>query len=600
MGNMPIYNAFILKSFLILLFCLLPIVKSFAQDSTQSTPFFQMSGSVTLTADFYNYSATPDSAQKGRRPPSLYRLLFSPVLKFGDLLSLPFNIILTTPETNTTTPSVSKPSLAQFLENPANSLGFSSITPKIGWAEFYLGSHSPSYSALSAGDQQLFGAGFNLKPGNFQLAASLGTAQRAIEPDTTKNIRGSYRRDIYMGRVAFGNPDAAFIGINFVRAKDAQNSLTNTITTITPAHPLASDPTVIVPADTARLRAEEGYVASLDGKITFTEGMSFNGEISLSSFTRDLSSPEKAISGNPLAFAQTTRTSTRADIAGSAALKLQKKVWGITLSSLYVGAGFAPIGYTFMQSDRLEFKIAPNLHLFDNKFSITGSLGERVNNLSQTKGETMTQLIGSANMNADISEAFNLSAQYSNFGIRNDQTLDTLKIQNVSQSLSIDPTLTLQGTSVTHIISASFAIDEFKDYNVVSGAESSNDTRTVLGSYTLSLTSIPLTTNILASYMENRLSTGTLIIRSIGTTIGYSFFDRKLIPSFSVTASGSTLGAAPTDDQIFFKFGLKWRPAKMIDVMGSIGNNSYTYGNPIPKGSAFKETLIQLAITTQF
>jgi hypothetical protein len=100
--------------------------------------------------------------------------------------------------------------------------------------------------------------------------------------------------------------------------------------------------------------------------------------------------------------------------------------------------------------------------------------------------------------------------------------------------------------------------------------------------------------------MENRLSTGTLIIRSIGTTLGYSFFDRKLIPSFSITASGSTVGAAPTDSQLFYKLGLRWRAATMLDFMGSIGNNSYSYGDPIPKGSSFRETLIQLSVTSRF
>lgn len=564
------------------------------------TPAVSFGGSITLTADFYNYTSTPDSAQKGRRPPSLFRLLFNPVLSFGDNISFPFNIHLTTPETNTLTPSISKPSLAQFLENPANSFGFSSITPKIGWAGFSLGSHSPNYSALSVGDQQIFGAGFDLKPGNFRIAASYGTSQRAIEPDTSKNIQGAYRRDMYMARAAFGKEDGVMIGLNIVRAKDDPTSIQNTIVSITPAHIIPTDTSFHVPADTIRLRAEEGFVASTDLKMQLGDGITFGGEVALSSFTRDLSSPEKAISGNPLSFAQTTRTSTRADLAGTATLGIQKKIWGLKFTGLYMGAGFAPIGYAFVQADRLEFSIAPNLHLFDNKFSINGSIGERTNNLSKTKGETTTQIIGSANMSADIGEAFNLSAQYSNFGIRNDQSFDSLKIQTVSQSLSIDPTLTLQMSSMTHIIAASFAIDDYKDFNVVSGATGSNDTKTLLGSYTAALNSIPLTVNLLASYMENRLSVGTLIIRSIGTTIGYSFFNRKLMPTFSVTASGSTLGAAPTDEQIFYKFGIRWRLAKMLDLMATIGNNSYLYGDPIPKGSAFKETIIQLSVTTQF
>ena len=583
-----------------MLFCLVVSNRSFAQDGATSTPLVQLTGAITLTADFYNSTSTPDSAQPSRRPPSLYRLLFSPTLKFGDLISIPFNIILTAPETNTTTPSVSSPTIAQFIENPANALGFSSITPKIGWAEFSLGSFSPNYSTLSVGNQQLFGGGFDLKPGNFRIAASYGISQRAIEPDTINNIQGAYQRNIYMARVAFGKEDETIIGLNVVSVSDVQNSLKSTIVSITPAHKLPTDTSVLVPTDTIRLKAQQGFVASSDFKMKISDAISFNVEGALSSFTADQSSPTEQIAGNPLNFAQTTRTSTRADFAGNAAIDIQEKIWGIKFSGLYMGAGFVPIGYVYMQSDKLELSVAPSIRLFDNKFSLNGTIGQRTNNLSGTLGQTTTQLIGSASLNADISNAFNLSAQYSNFGIRNNQSSDTLKVQNVSQSLSVNPTVTIRDSAITQIFAPSFAIDEFKDFNVVSGAQTSNNTRTLLGSYTALLSSIPLTLNLFASYMENRLSTGTLIIRSIGTSVGYSFFERNLTTTFSVTSSGSTLGSAPTDQQVFYKFGIRWHALKKLDVSANIGNNNYLYGNPIQKGSSFKETLIRLSIATQF
>ena len=597
---------------LALIFCVGPST-SFGQDlptvSTPSisvstptvpTPTFSIGGSITVTADFYNYVADPDSAQKGRRPPELYRVLFAPTFNFGEDISLPFNIALTTPETNTTTPSVKKPTLPQFFENPANAFGFSSITPKIGWAQFYVGSHTPVYSPLSVGDQQIFGAGIDFKPGNFEIASSFGTAQRAIEPDTAKKIPGAYRRDMYIARLGFGKPENSVFGVNVAYAKDALGSIQNNIVSINPAHPASTDSSVIIPADTLRLRAEEGFVASTDMKIAFSESTSFSAEAAISSFSRDQTSPEKAIAGNPLAFAMTTRTSTRADFAGNATLQIQQKAWGIKLSGLYMGAGFQPIGYSFVQNDRLEVSVAPNFHLFENKFSLDGSIGERINNLSQTKGETSTQLIGAANVNAEISDAFSISAKYSNFGVRNDQTIDTLKIENVSQSLSIDPVLTLSGSTATHIITASVGIDQYKDFNVVSGASSSNDTRSILGSYTLVLNRAPLTVNLLGTYLENALSTGTLIIRSAGATVGYSFFSGALSPSFSLTASGNNVGGAPVDDQLFYKFSLRIKPVKLIELNGSIGNNAYQYGDPRRQGRSFRETLIRLALTTKF
>lgn len=575
---------------------------AFAQtdDSTSSTPFVSLHGSISLSTDLYNSTSTPDSAQPSRRPAVLHRLLINAALGFGDLISIPLTLLLTAPEVSTTTSALPNPTLAQFLENPANVLGLSCLSTKIGWAEVHLGSHTPNFSPLSGGDVQLFGAGVDLKPGMFRFAASAGTSQRSIEPDEANGVRGAYRRDLMIGRIAFGKEDETSLGINVVSVKDAVSSLHNNIVSITPAHQLTEDTTIIVPADTMRLQAQEGLVATTNVNVMFGEGMSLNAEIAASSFTNDQSSPEKAIAGNPLSAVMTTRTSTRTDVAGSAALTLQKEVWGIALNGLYIGAGFTPIGYAFMQSDRFEYTVAPSLRLFENKLSLGGSLGQRVNNLSDTKGETTTQVIGSAQMSATISDAFNLSAKYSNFGIHNNQVLDTLRVQNVTESFSIDPTLTIQQTDIMHVFVASFAMDAYKDYNVVSGAEANNDTRTLMASYSATLVPIPLTINALASYMENRLSAGTLKIRSIGATIGYAFFDRAIVPSLSVTASGSTMGGAPTDAQIFYKLGVHWQIMSKLEFTANIGNNRFTYGDPIPKGSAFRETVVELALAAQF
>jgi hypothetical protein len=584
---------------IVLLMCV-GSTRAFAQEEEKSSPFLSVTGSFMVTSDLYSSSASPDSAQPARRPSGLYRLIFTPTLAIGDFISLPFNIILTSPETNTNTPSTPHPTLSQFFENPANSLGFSSFSPKIGWAQFNAGSFTPVLTPLTAGDQQIFGGGFDLKPGSLQFAASVGVAQRAIESDTAHRTIGRYRKDMYTARAAIGKADSSHFGLNVVYAKDAASSLANNIISIAPAHPSPDDPSVTIPTDTVRLRAEEGTVASADFGVAIADGISFQGEAATSIFTRDQSSTEQAIAGNPLGGLLTTRTSTRADFAGNSSLSLRQKLWGISLSGIYMGAGFVPIGYAFFQADRFEWKASPELHLFNRKLDLRGSIGERVNNLSKTKGETSTLLIGSTSMNAEISDAFSLSVSYSNFGLRNDQTSDTLKVQNVSQSLSIDPTLTIMSETMSHMISLSMGLDSYDDFNTITGAQSSNKTRSLVFTYNVSFTKNPLSLGTTETYLENELPTGALIIRSAGVTGGYALFDRKLFPSLSVTTSGSTDGTGVTDDQLFLKAALRWEVIKNVSLQGSWGNNHYNYGNPAIHGSAFKEQLVQLALTTRF
>lgn len=569
-------------------------------DSTQSEPWFTISGTASATVDMYDFTSDPTGSQRGRRPSSLTRLLFSPTLKFGSYFSLPLNLMFTFPETNTTTPRISSPTVSQYLQNPANAFGMSSFSPKLGWAQFHLGSHAPQFSDLSVGDQQIFGGGIDIKPGLFRFAASAGVAQRAVSSDYINGIQGAYRKDMYMARLSYGSEDSTNIGFNVVYSKDDKSSIRNNIISITPSRYVDSDSIAIVPADTVRIRAEEGMIGSLNAKILIAKGLEFKMEGALSNFTRDLNSAEQEIAGNPLSSITTTRTSTRTDFAGNAELLFRMKTWGLKLSGLYMGAGFVAIGYPFQQSDRFDLKASPYLRLFDGDLSINGSIGNRVNNLSGTKGETLSQFIASANVNANITEEFSISGSFSNFGVRNDNKNDTLKIQNVSSSFSIDPSLVLASESLTHIINASFSLDQFDDFNVISGEQSSNDTRTFMTYYNLTLNKEGLNFGVNGSYMENDLPTGMIIIRSLGINASYLLFEKSLIPTISYTIGSSTLSDNPTDTQNFLKAGIRWIATKWLSLAVSYGGNNYEYGNPLPRGNAFNERLFQFSVTSNF
>ncbi|MBU3699940.1 MAG: hypothetical protein FGM33_08020 [Candidatus Kapabacteria bacterium] len=571
-------------------------------DSATSTPWISVSGSASITSDFYEFEANPSGSQLGRRPAVLHRLLVAPTITIGGVISLPLNVLISFPETNTTTPAINAPTLADIFTNPANALGLSSFSPKIGWAQFHLGSHTPQLSELSGGDLQLFGLGVDLRPGSVQLTVSRGISQRAVEPDVVRGINGAYRRDMTMGRLAFGNPDTTSVGINVVYAKDDVGSLRNTIMSIIPTGPLPDDTTVIVPADTVRLRAEEGLIATIDAKMLLAPGVTLSAEGAVSAFTRDLSSALMDQAQNPISGLLSARTSTRFDGAGNASLSLRYTSWGLTLTALYMGAGFQPLGYPFVQTDRIDLKVSPSLNLFDGDVSMNATVGQRVNNISQTRGEQLTQIIANGQIGIRFSDVFSLSSTYSNFGIRNNRQnpFDSARIQNVSESFSIDPTVTFAVADIYHTITASAGIDRFDDFNIISGVESSNNTRSVLLSYTGMMQSIPLTYGTSFSYMENNLALGKLMIRSIGLNASYRLLDGDLVPSVSVTQSESAFAANSADEQMFVKFGARWRITKYLIVTGNYSLNTYRYGAGNTRAGNFSEQMLNVGISTTF
>lgn len=580
-----------------------------ASDTTAGSSWVTLSGSAGISTDLYSFS-NPDGAQQGRRPASLTRLFLSPTLSFGEWFSLPLNLVLTLPETNTTTPAISAPSLTEMFANPINQLGITLTSEKLGGSRIHLGTHTPKYSELSGGDLQLFGAGVDARLGKVQTAFSAGVVQRAIATDTARGVSGRFRRDMYMARVGLGTTDAGKIGLNVVYAADDRTSLRTDVVRVIPARPLETDPSVQVPPDTVRLQAQQGAVITIDGSTEFMPGVTFKSEAAVSAFTPDLRDEQKSIGEGSTFFDRamssfstlfSPRISTWADVSGTASVIIRQQAWGLTLSALYMGPGFMPLGYPFMQTDRIDLMVSPSLQVFDGDLTINGSVGQRVNNLSETKGEALTQLIANGSVNAQFSDAFSVSVSYANFGIRSNTVFDTLKIENVSQSFSIDPSIMIEGSGAMHSVNGSVAFDTFEDFNVVTGAESSNDTRSATLTYSAMLTDMPLTLGAMGTYVENALFSAALIVRTVGLNASYRLLAGALTTSLSYTLAGSSFGSNPTDTQSFLKASARWAIAKNISLVASLSNNMFAYGRFLPnRGTSFSEQIMQLALNTTF
>jgi hypothetical protein len=559
-----------------------------------SSSIVGVAGSVTLTGDVYDFSSQGTIPVGSRRPPTLFRTILNPVVTVGNAISLPFTIMFSSRETSTITPPIANQTPSQFLLNAANSFG---VSPKIGWAEFHLGSHTPQFSELTAGDVQIFGLGFDLKPGNFRFAASAGIAQRAVETDTTAFTRGAYARYLYAASVGYMNGETE-VALNLLRARDDPSSITELRERLVVA-PDTADPTY---RDTIYTRSplmplpEEGLVTTISARVPVAEGATISGEAGASLFTRDMLAStigERAAALNSLVR---QRTSSRVDGAGKLTATLQRETWGISATGLYIGPGYATLGYPYLQPDRLEFTVAPSVRLFENKLNVAATFGHRTNNLTQSEGATTTQILASANVNAELAEGLTLATGYTNFGITTDVTNDTFKIRSIAQSFNFTPAYVIAGEDLIHTISATLALDDYNDLNPISGAQSSNNTKSATVAYAIAFTGIPLSSDVNGTYLINDMPAGALSIESISVGFGYSFLNGALAPSFSVSYTGSRPEGATADTELGVRLAATWRitPKLRLNVTASV--NSYDYGSAHPSGS-FRENLLRTALS---
>jgi len=533
-----------------------------------------VTGDIGLYGDFYKMNTSGDSSLQPRRPATLTRLLFNPTFTYGDF-SLPFTIMLSSQQTNVVTPASNSNNIWDFIENPLNNVG---LAPKYKWVQLLLGSQTPHYSDLTLGNIPVFGAGFNLAPGKFRLSFFKGVSQRAIETDSSRNIPGSYKRDFYSAKIGVGSEEASHIYLIAAKIQDDTMSI-------------KSRPVDIMP--------QSGIVSSLDYRVNIGKKFYVKGEVAGSAFTRDTRAKEWDILAELPKVIFITQESSRLNYASNLTIGKTGKIFGIKLAGSYIGDGFVPLGYPFMQTDKLEVTLEPMLNLFKNRLNLSGSIGQRINNLSGARGSTATQTIGFANINTQLSERLSISADFSNYGFRNSVLNDTFRVEMVTMAFGVSPTYTITGTKTIHSFSLSYNQDQFRDYNIISGALNNNDSRTALASYTLAFTTNPLTLSLMLSNFENTTGLGKLTMNSINVGCTYGFFKNKLIASLAEGATQSGLSGYTPALQIITIAGLRYKMLKNLyfNITGSI--NDFNYGAERP-GVSFRENLIRSSIIYKF
>ena len=492
---------------------------------------------------------------------------------------MPISMALPTGQFGVILPSVPKIPNAPYLnfkelvKNPLNRIG---IAPKYKWCQVLLGSQIPHYSELSVGDLAVFGAGVNLTPGKFRLSVFSGTSQMAVQQDTTKNIQGIYARKIHSAKIGFGHEDSSHFYLIGSMMKDDTSSL-------------KFKPTTLMP--------QTGILTAIDFRIKLSKKSYVKGEVAGSAFTRDMRSKElPSFSPSPPKDLFNPKESSRFDYASVLSIGRDGKNFGIKATGRYYGDGFVPMGYPFLQTDRLELTVDPRFLLFKNKIQLSGSIGIRVNNLSGIRATTTTQTIGSANLNLQVTENLSLAGSYSNFGFRNSVLNDTFRVEMVTESWSVSPSYNLQTKSSMHNFTLMYAQNVFNDFNTVTGKLNNNDASNGAFSYMLSMLKSPFSANTLISYFENNTSYGKLMTKAVNVGFGYKFFKKKLSTTAGLTYADNTLGATSSGSQIMTLLGVKYTVKKKISFALNGSINLFEFGDSRP-GISYRENLLRTSIT---
>ncbi len=553
------------------------IISSGCMYSQQKEQQVTFNGNIGLFFDTYNYSEENFPTFRPKYPENELRLNANATLQIGEYLSIPFGINISNQKTLYNLPSLPEENLIDFIQNPKNDI---SINPEYKWIKSYLGSQTPNYSSLSTGDTPIFGIGMDLNPGKFIFSANYGLSQRAIESDAMFNIVGAYKQKIIATRIGYGKIDGPKFTLNFVKVKDDVNSVINT--------PLYDDPI-------------EGITISPLIELKIKEKLLFKTETAASIFTSNLNNTftiDDAIIES-LSDIISVNASSNADISHVSSIDWISKKFTIGGEVKYIGPGFVPVGYRNIEKDILDYKVRSSFKLFKDKTSINGMFGIRTNNVQNTNLQSTKRVISTINVFSQISEAFSINANYSNFGFNNNEINNIIRVEMINNSFSLSPSYIFETLTINHQINANGSLTIFDQFDAISSAFVATTSKNFSLNYNLMFKEMPLNINFIGLFFNNEMPTSTIKMSNYGTTVSYKFFDKKLSPSLGFNLANITRDNFTTDHRFSMRLKAKYKITKKLQFNASYRLNNYKYGSRKPNAIT-NEHRMQFALLQNF
>ena len=548
----------------VLLF-LLPAGCLYAQDlaSLQKQAPVRINGNLSVSMDTY-------SALSGGNPgilnPFSWSVVGTPVVSIYGI-AMPVSIL------------ISNQSKAYHL--PFSRFG---LSPYYKWAKLQLGWRSLDFSPFTLGGQNIFGAGVSLSPGQWHADFMYGKFNNAVtDISLFNNLNNSntpvYSRKGYALQLGYGNEKNNFY-ISYLRARDDSASVGQDIKTQSQARPAANQ------------------VLGIRSRLRLLDHLSFYIDAAASHYMNDQGAGDTATTSNPWwqKLVSQPNSSSRLLTAFESGLQYNLPAFGLDLKYHRVDPGYQSMGAFYMQTDVEQYTIGPSFRILQNKLFFTGSLGLQRDNLFSKSAASSHRTIGLASISCNPSQVFGIDLQYSNFGISqqvltqyvspnpNHPLYDSVRISQVSQSITLSPHVLLANASTVNSISATFSYQNLSDRNPVSSPSGNFNSSIAVLTHSISFLQRKWQFSQSLTWLDTKLATGNT--GNIGYTMGASksIEKKKLAINGNLGYYRNLLAGASVGSTFNISAGAGIRIGKHQSIQGGAGmidnNTKSSNGSP--------------------
>lgn len=579
-----------MQKLLILIFISLS-ANLFAQ--TVPKPKVSVTGTMGVTYEGYGLTVNPKtpSFYSPRRPWNQLRFNFAPQIKIGQNFSLPLNFNFATKATNFAGPyaGIGHQSIKQWITNPLNNF---SINPKYKWAELQLGTQYLNYSELSTGDIGVFGAGVDLKPKGYIIKFFTGTSQQGINYSASPLVPGAYKRSNWMAQIGKEKEGKYKMAFTVVKGRDKYNSVTT---------PPSVNP-------------QEGVVFSITNNAYFKKGWYLEMEGAHSIFTTNTNSgPPLAGGVSSLKPFITAYSSTKKDYAFSGSLGKKSTNFDIGFKTKYLGTGFITMGYPYQQPDRLDLTLNTRINAWKDKdrnykMNVIASVGNRVNNMSNTAGNRANQFIGMLNWFTQFDNHWSLNVSYNNFGFNTSGVSGGFaSIKNVSNDMGINPTYTWSNDKMSHMLSLSYNYSKYKETVIpppyTTSVTTNNSTHTALLTYVPVYFTKKITPDFSVLYFYNQVPGFSVKLFTISTGLGVPLAKDKLNLRGQLQYTLGKNAGFSSNNNLVASMNVDFAITKKLNWSSFMTTNYFKYGNELGVplvGANYLESTLFTGLTYHF
>lgn len=552
------------------------------RDRDHNHEHITMDGRLDIGTDFYFTNADSSSIIQPKRSKGVYRFNFNPVLKKGNW-SLTSKVSMLSNQANFS--DINK----DFLSDYRNNVGLYLKYKK--QFEFQVGRIYPATTKMVSQNIPMTGTGMIYQKDKIAMSFYYGHTGRAKEENTLLNTSSIFRRDHYIGNIRIGDEYRTSLGLNFLLAKDSEASL--------------------LPSQS--IQPKQNLVGSIYSNIKLGKSSYLKFELASSLLTNNTYLSRDSVGGSGMLKAIVgLNESTRSGYATSGIIGTKRKNISLNLSIKYCSPEYNTLGVFYQQKDFLDILTAFKFRAFKNKLIVHSSSGIRWRQIEQNKltGGKNIQFIGNYNLFANPTEAFSLSAYYTNFNLsitdgterfiynEDEFMVDTIpeyKIRMTSNNWGITPSYVL-GKDKQHRIHASYNLNTFRNADVFSNTFSSENT----------------TSNIVLGYLYKREK------YSLGINTGYftgkgirdvDYIHLKTYARIQLLKNKMRLDSSikyakneesnSSDHRINARLGLAYRVKHNISAKVEIIENIHRYG-VIQNNFKLNETRLRTSLNIKF